>query len=288
MRTDVLNALSVDLEEWFQRRPLHEAIPCCDWERCPGRLEANTYRLLAILAQARARATFFVLGWNAEHYPRLVRQIERSGHELAIHSYQHTAIGEQTAVQFAWEVARCQDIVERITGKRPRGFRATSAAPAPALSRVLATLLENAVEYESSPFSAGNGIPSFAHQIAVDGKGTISEFPVPAPFSPGNDRAASTRWCLPLAPHHLVRRGINMQNRRGQPALVRLYPWELETGLPRRLLPGGLITRGNAAARESSLTGLLREFHFAPISEVLAANRHLLPRFSLDVLAKRG
>jgi len=288
VRTDVLNALSVDLEDWYQCRAMQDVVPRHQWERCPSRLEANTFRLLAILAEAGARATFFVLGWNAERYPRLVLQIERSGHELAIHGYQHVAIGEQTAVQFAWEVARCQEIMEQVAGKRARGFRAASAAPAPAIPRVLATLLENGIEYDSSPSSVGTDAPRYAHQVALDGKGTILEFPISKPFFAGADGRATTTICLPLTPLHLVRRSIRGLNQSGQPALVCLYPWELETDLPRQVLPRSLLPLENALRRESRLAALLRDFHFAPVAEVLEANRHILPCFSLDVFDKPG
>jgi len=244
-------------------------------------------RVLEILDAHGARATFFVLGWNAERYPRLVLQIKRSGHELAIHGYQHVAIGEQTAVQFAWEVARCQEIMEQVASKRARGFRAASAAPAPAIPRVLATLLENGIEYQSSPFSAAGGAPPYAHQVAVDGKGAMLEFPVYKPFLARGDMGPSAGSRLPLAPLHLVRRSIRGLNESGWPSLVCLYPWELETDLPRRLLPRRLLPVENAASRESKLTALLRDFNFAPVAEVLEANRHILPRFSLDLFGNR-
>lgn len=285
----MLNALSVNLEDWYQDSALADVIPRHRWERFPSRLEANTFRLLALLHEAQTKATFFVLGWSAERYPRLILEIERSGHELAIHGYQHLPVREQTPLQFAWEMSRCQEVVQQITGKRSRGFRAPVLSAVVEAPWALYTLLENGIEYESSAFPADGGFHCRPHWVTIDGKGMLVEFPISAPGPWQRKRAVSAPRRLPLLPYGIVRRTVKRANAAGQPALVCMHPWELDGELPpARLLAGRWPPFGNAARRESRLADLLREFQFGTVAQVLDVNLHLLPCVSLGNYANRN
>jgi len=288
--TNVLNALTIDLEDWFQVSNLEHLIPRHHWHRYPSRLEASTFRLLAILGEANVRATFFVLGWNAERYPQLIREIHRSGHELAIHGYQHRPLYQQTPIQFAWEISRCQEIIECITGVRPRGFRAPSFSVVADSLWALEILAEHGIQYDCSVFPVYHhrygipGAPRFPHRISLNGKGSLVEFPV--------STLAVGRWnlgfsggaYLRLLPYPIVRRGIRSLNRAGQPAHVYLHPWELDPGLPRQRLsiPTSILAYGNLHTTERKLLALLEDFEFAPAGEVLAGYTPRLASYDID------
>lgn len=284
------NALTIDLEDWYQVSNLEHLIGRHEWHRCASRLEANTFRLLAILAQARVRATFFVLGWNAERYPQLIREIRKGGHEVAIHGYQHRPLYQQTPVQFAWEISRCQEILECITGARVRGFRAPSFSVVADSLWALEILAEHGIEYDCSIFPGYHHrygmprAPRFPHRICFNGNGSLVEFPV-STMSLG-------RWnlgfCggayLRLLPYLLVRRGIQRLNRAGHPAHVYLHPWELDPDLPRQRLPLpiAVLSYGNLHTTERKLVALLQDFHFAPAGEVLASHSPNLASYDIE------
>jgi len=286
----VLNALTVDLEDWFQVSNLERVIGRENWDRCEQRLEASTYRLLALLDEAEVKATFFVLGWNAERYPGLVREIWRRGHEIGIHGYRHALVYEQTPVQFAWEINRCVQLVGEITGEQPVGHRAASFSLVPRTLWALEVLREQGIGYDSSIFPVRHhryGLPHsprHPYRITMGGKPALVEFPVSTLSLWGQNLGFSGGAYLRLLPYWVVAAGISRLNRQGQPAVVYLHPWDLDTGQPRQKLNPWLYLRcyGNLEQTEPKLQNLLADFEFAPMREVLAGQAERLPSFSLE------
>ncbi len=132
----VANALTFDLEDWFQVSNVEHLIPFAQWETCDSRLERNTRRLLELLARAQVSATFFVLGWNAERFPHLVQEIAEAGHEIASHGYAHRLVYEQTPEAFAADLARANEAIVKACGITPapiarRPFRSPPRPPGP-------------------------------------------------------------------------------------------------------------------------------------------------------------
>ena len=122
----IVNAMSVDVEDYFQVSAFENTISSKDWDQLPCRVEANTNRILDLFAEHDAKATFFMLGWVAERYPGLVRRIVDSGHELASHGYTHTRVTQQTPEAFSEDIAKTKTLLEDIAGCEVLGYRAAS------------------------------------------------------------------------------------------------------------------------------------------------------------------
>ena len=200
------------------------------WDQCPSRLEGTTYRLLALLDEAKVKATFFVLGWNAERNGSLVREIARRGHEIALHGYHHALVYEQTPVQFAWEVARCCDLLAEITGERPAGLPRRVVLGRARSLWALEVLHEHGLRYDSSIFPVRHrrygipGSPRFPYRIVAGAGAPLPSCPSRRWPGPGAAWASAgaptcaccpTRWCSGAS---------GASTRMGQPAVVYLHP----------------------------------------------------------------
>src|SRR3954470_18435263 len=142
-------ALSIDVEDWFQTENMKHVIPRGSWDSCELRVERNTMRMLEILDQQNARATFFVLGWVAEKCPQLVRSISAEGHEVASHGYGHELVYTLNARQFRADIARSKAVLEEVTGKAVQGYR----APCFSITEWAITILgEEGFRYDSSMY----------------------------------------------------------------------------------------------------------------------------------------
>ena len=122
----IRNALTIDVEDYFQVAALAEAVDRKDWSSMEYRVEKNTDQLLEMLEQKNLRATFFTLGWVAERSPDLVRRIQKAGHEVASHGYSHQLVYSQTPEFFREETRKSKAILEDITGQPITGYRAAS------------------------------------------------------------------------------------------------------------------------------------------------------------------
>src|SRR5210317_1700704 len=122
----IVNAMSVDVEDYFQVSAFENTIDSKDWGKLPCRVEANTNCILDLFAEHDTKATFFMLGWVAERYPGLVRRIVESGHELASHGYTHTRVTQQTPEAFSEDIAKTKTLLEDVAGCEVLGYRAAS------------------------------------------------------------------------------------------------------------------------------------------------------------------
>ncbi|MBV1870721.1 MAG: polysaccharide deacetylase family protein, partial [Gammaproteobacteria bacterium] len=124
--TQIINALTVDVEDYFHVAAFNQVIKPNDWDGMQWRFNQNTKRMLDLFDQFGVKATFFVLGWCAERDKALVAEIDRRGHEVASHGYSHQLVYSQTPEQFRSETIKSKDILESITGKPVKGYRAAS------------------------------------------------------------------------------------------------------------------------------------------------------------------
>lgn len=273
----IVNALTVDVEEYFHPNAMDAAVTPEEWECLPHRVEGNTLRMLELLAELGVRATFFVLGWVAERWPHLVRDIARAGHEIACHGYAHRLVYKLGRDGFEADVARARRVLEDCLGARVSGFRAASWSIVAGTLWALDVLVEQGFRYDSSIFPIRHdiyGIPGFSRfpvrlRCAA---GEILEIPPSTVQFLGQNWPVAGGGYLRLLPYRFTRWSICRINRRdGAPAMVYVHPWELDVDQPR--LNAGRIARlrqyTNLHRTEPRLRRLLSEFTFAPIAEAV-------------------
>ncbi len=271
------DALSVDLEEYFQVSNFDNVIDRRSWNEIPSRLEAPTLRLLDRFDETGSRATFFVLGWIAERHPRLLRTIAERGHEIACHGYGHQLVYEIGAERFREDVRRARGVIGDATGRAPAGYRAPSYSITRRSLWALEILVDEGFEYDSSIFPIRHhryGIPDFSRvpvRVELPGGRSIREFPMTTlPIG---------RLRLPLAggaylrflPPALFRWGFDRLRRAGEPIVLYVHPWEVDADQPRQEVGWKIRTNHyfNLRHTEGRLTRLLSGHRFRPLREVL-------------------
>jgi polysaccharide deacetylase family protein (PEP-CTERM system associated) len=283
MRTDtIVNALTVDVEDYFQVQAFAGVISPDQWDGFESRVEANTHRVLDLLAGHGLKATFFVLGWEAERRPDLVRRIAAEGHEVACHGYGHQLIYRIGPEAFRRDVRQAKALLEDIVGHPVNGYRSPSYSITARSLWALDILIEEGFSYDSSIFPVIHdtyGIPDaprFPHVIQRP-SGTIVEFPP----STLEMRGFGLTYRLPVAgggylrlfPASLVRWALaSIARREAKPAVLYFHPWELDPGQPR--IRAGLKSRLrhylNLRTTEDKLRRLFKDIPFAPMAQVLA------------------
>jgi polysaccharide deacetylase family protein (PEP-CTERM system associated) len=273
----MLNALTIDVEEHFQVHAFESLVDRSDWDRYPSRVVANTRRILELLARCDVRATFFVLGWVADRYPELVREIADAGHEIGTHGYWHELIYRQTADQFAADLRQSVQAIERAaSGIRPLGYR----APAFSITRqslwALDILREQGMRYDSSIFPlAGHdryGIPD-ADRFASKVRDSLWEFPASTVRMGARNLPVAGGGYFRLYPLWMTQRAIRHINGEGHPAIIYLHPWEFDPEQP-RVRGAPMVSRFrhyvNLQRTERRLQTLLQKFSFGTMREVFA------------------
>lgn len=273
----MINALSVDVEDYFMVENFAATIRFEDWEKYPLRLEKSTGKLLEIFRKCKVKATFFVLGWVAEKLPRLVQQVAAEGHEIACHGYSHRRVDELGKERFAEEIKKAKLILENLVGKPVVGYRAATYSLNEKTPWAWDILAEAGFRYDSSyrPF-LGHILPRMpvnrAEEIRTKGGKTLVEFPITVEKILGLRLPLYGGGYLRLFPISWIAGGIRRLNARGMPANVHLHPWEVDPEQPR--LPASPLARFrhyvNLARTEEKLAFLLQRFSFAPIREVLS------------------
>jgi polysaccharide deacetylase family protein (PEP-CTERM system associated) len=231
-----------------------------------------------MLSDAKRSATFFVLGWVAERHPGLIRAIRALGHEVGCHGYGHQMITRLSRPQFAEDIRRAKGTIEDAAGAEVIGYRAPTFSVVRETLWSLESLAEAGFQYDSSIFPIVHdryGIPDamrFPHLLAAGSGRVIAEFPLSTLRWGGWRFPVAGGGYLRLLPYAVTRWAVNRLNREGHAAIVYLHPWEIDPGQPR--LPAGRMTRFrhsvNTDTTEGKLRRLLRDFHFAPVRDVLA------------------
>jgi polysaccharide deacetylase family protein (PEP-CTERM system associated) len=275
--TEIINAMSVDVEDYFQVSAFENIVSREEWGRFASRVEANTDRLLALFDDAGVRATFFVLGWVAERYPALVRRIAAQGHEIASHSYAHRLVYELTPDEFRADLRRARSAIEAAAGTPVRGYRAPSYSVVARSTWALEILAEEGYVYDASIFPIRHdryGIPDaprHIHRIEL-GSRSILEVPGSTVRYAGVNLPIAGGGYFRILPYQWTRWGIRHLNRsEKRPAVFYIHPWEIDPGQPR--LPGSRLSRArhyrNLSKTEERLKRLVRDFRFGPIEQVL-------------------
>jgi polysaccharide deacetylase family protein (PEP-CTERM system associated) len=273
-----INAFTVDVEDYFHVAALSSAITRESWPTHESRVERNTERLLALLAERGVRGTFFVLGWVAERTPGLVRRIAASGHEIACHGFSHQLIYQQAREEFREETVRAKRLLEDLIGETVLGYRAASFSVTRDSLWALDTLIDAGFLYDSSIFPIRHdryGLPGAApepNRLSAPSGRTLVEFPMSAARFLGVQVPVSGGGYFRLLPFWVTKSGLKQINeRRGLPFTFYLHPWELDPGQPRFKVSALSRFRHytNLARCEDRLRRLLEEFEFTSMREAL-------------------
>jgi polysaccharide deacetylase family protein (PEP-CTERM system associated) len=271
------NALSFDLEDYYHVNAF-ESVNRGNWGEYTSRVVQSTQRVLELLDQGGCKATFFTLGWVAENYPELIREIDQRGHEIACHSDKHRRIFEMTAAEFRDDSRVAKDRLEQIIGRKIIGYRAPSFSITKDSLWAFEILVELGFRYDSSIFPVDHpnyGMPRgprTAFRVPTP-RGSIIEFPMPTLELGGTRSPFGGGAYLRLLPYWYTRWGIRFLNQReGQPACVYVHPWEIDTGQPR--MKGSVTARMRhylgLRGLETKLRGLLRDFSFQTMGTLIA------------------
>ena len=278
--TPVVNAMSVDVEDYYHVSAFDGIVSRGHWHEFESRVVANTGRLLDLFARSNTRATFFVLGWVAERHPSLVREIAAAGHEVASHGYHHQLAYMLTPQQFREDVRSAKSILETVAGRPVFGYRAPSYSIVRSNLWTLDVLIEEGYTYDASIFPIRHdryGIPEADRHVHVLSRpsGRLLEFPPSTVRVAGVNLPVSGGGYFRLLPYVWTTWGIGRLNREGRPAMFYVHPWELDPAQPR--LQVGRLTQmrhyGRLSSTERRLTRLLNEFRFAPVADVMQASR---------------
>ena len=273
----IRNALTVDVEDYFHVSAFAKNIKQRDWGSYPARVEKNTHQLLDLFDEYQVKATFFVLGWVAEHTQGLINEIASRGHEVACHGYSHQLVYNQKPEIFREETLRSKQLLEDIVQLPVRGYRAASYSITERSLWALDILAEAGFDYDSSIFPVRHdryGIPDaeeMPHRLKTPGGHSLIEFPL--------STAKLFNYRLPVAgggyfrlyPYAVTRAGLGQINRRQQPFIFYLHPWEIDPDQPR--VSASWFSRfrhyNNLDKCESRLRHLMTDFQFGTAWDVL-------------------
>lgn len=273
----MLNALSVDIEEWFQVGAFERTIDRADWDTLESRVAANTGAVLDLFAAAGVKGTFFTLGWVAHRHPALIRRIVAEGHELASHGWDHQRVFTFTPDQFRADLARSRAALEDAGGVAVTGYRAPSFSIDTRTPWAHPILAEGGYAYSSSvaPITHDHygwvDAPRTAHRPLPDAP--LIELPITTMAVLGKEVTAGGGF-FRLLPGRLTDGAVRAANARGAPAVFYFHPWEVDPGQP-RVRNAPLKSRLRHYARLGAMAGkldrLVRRHQWGRVDAVVAA-----------------
>ena len=280
------NALSVDVEDWFQVGAFETAISRDAWDTLPRRVEDNVLKVLDLFDEAAVKATFFTLGWIAEHHGPLLRRIAEAGHEVASHGWDHRRVFTMDAAEFRADLATAKAAIEEAAGVAITGYRAPSFSIDARTPWAHPVLAEQGYAYSSSVAPLRHDhygwpeSPRFAWRPIAGAE--LIELPVTTVDLGGKRLAAGGGGFFRLLPYAFARWAIDRVNiRDGRPAIFYFHPWEIDPHQPRVAnapLKSILRHYTNIAAMRPKLRKLLRDYQWCRTDQVAAAERARLDR----------
>jgi polysaccharide deacetylase family protein (PEP-CTERM system associated) len=271
----IVNAMSVDVEDYFQVEALSQAISRDAWENLPRRVERNCERLLALFAESKIHVTFFVLGWIAERHPAMVRRMAEAGHEIASHGLKHERADRQTPEQFRADIRRSKTLLEDIGGVPVKGYRAATFSIGATNLWTFDVLAEEGFAYSSSLYPIAHdlyGMPDAPRAPFRAGTKGLIEIPLSTLHLFGRNFPCAGGGYFRLLPYAVSRWSFGRLNAREQrPGVFYLHPWEIDPEQPRQ---AGLTVKSrfrhylNLARMEDRLRRLTRDFAWGRVDEV--------------------
>lgn len=239
MATTITNAMTVDVEDYFQVSAFEKHIARSDWNSLPCRVENNTRRILELFARHEIRATFFTLGWVAERFPDLIKRIVAAGHELACHGYSHTRVTEQTPEQFREDVVRAKSVLEDLGSAEVIGYRAASYSIGASNLWALDILEEVGFDYSSSIYPIKHDLygmpdaPRFSFKPTE--KQSLLEIPVTTYRIGTNNIPCGGGGYFRLFPYSVSKWALkNVNGNDQQSAVFYFHPWEIDPEQPKQ------------------------------------------------------
>lgn len=274
MSMTIVNALSIDVEDYFQVSALAPHFPRGGWDGIPCRVERNIDVILALLDSYGVRATFFTLGWIAERYPKLVLRIAEAGHEVASHGYGHERASAQSPQCFLTDIKLARMVLEDLSGRAVVGYRAPSFSIGKSNSWAHDCIAEAGYGYSSSIYPVRHdhyGVPD-APRFPYRLDSGLVEVPVTTMRWLGRNWPAGGGGYFRLLPYAISRWQIEKVNRDdGRPAIFYFHPWEIDPGQP-RVREASVRTRFrhylNLERTEGRLHRLLSDFEWGRVDEV--------------------
>ena len=280
--TSICNAFTVDVEDYFQVSAFESCVERERWPEFESRVEANTFRIADLLDGANVCGTFFILGWVAERFPSLVRELRARGHEIGSHSYWHRLIYSQSPEEFRADLKQSRDVLQDVLGEPVISYRAPSFSITQKSLWALDILAEEGFQIDSSIFPVYHdryGIAGARRDIHFQQtkSGKLAEFP-PSVFKMG-------WWNLPISgggyfrlyPLAFTRYCLSQLNTHTrQPFMFYIHPWEVDPQQP-RLPETSLMSKMrhyvNLHTTEAKLRALLGQFAFGRVDEIV--DRHV-------------
>jgi polysaccharide deacetylase family protein (PEP-CTERM system associated) len=272
----VKNVMSVDLEDWFCVYNLSRFIPYADWDKCESRVEQNTLRLLGLFRQRRVEATFFVLGWVADRFPDLVKEVERQGHEIATHGYSHRLLTFMEPEEFRVDLQRSLEALAKATSQEVRGFRAPSFSVTRKTLWAADILKESGIRYDSSVFPV-RFHPEYGIADAELGPYQLTEGLTELPMGVAEVLGRRVPCCgggyFRLYPYAVTRWLMRRCNEQRRPVMFYLHPWETDPEQPR--VEGLSWSKrfrhyNNLTKTQGRIERLLDDFSFTSARKLLA------------------
>jgi polysaccharide deacetylase family protein (PEP-CTERM system associated) len=273
----MINVLTVDVEEYFHPNEVQPYLDPTRWGSLPSRIDSQLSRILDLFQEKQIKATFFILGWVAEHHPQAVAAIAAAGHEIGCHSYAHELVYRMEPAQFRRDTKRAVAAIEDACGATPRVYRAPSYSITLESLWALEILVQCGFTHDSSIYPIAHdryGIPGFKrHPHVIETQsGPIHEFPI-ATVQLAKDQIAPVGGgaYLRLLPSRYISAGIRRVNRdEKKPVCIYFHPWEIDPGQPR--LARGLVARARTytgiRGMSRKLNLLLTQFQFSTLTSV--------------------
>lgn len=274
-----VNAMTVDVEDYFQVQAFAACIARTDWDAIPRRIEANMDLILEQFERAGVRATFFTLGWIAERHPVLVRRIAAAGHELASHGYGHELVHTLTPNAFCRDLHRARAVLEDTSGVAITGYRAPTFSIGRRTPWAFEMIEATGHRYSSSVYPIRHDLygepdaPRFPYR---PGTGPLVEIPMTTVQLGGRNLPIAGGGYFRLVPYALYRAALRRFNRRENASGVfYLHPWEVDPAQPRIKEASRLASFRhyvNLGAVSSRLERLLRDFRWGRMDQVFASD----------------
>ena len=280
------NALSVDVEDWFQVGAFEGVIGRDDWAALQHRVERNTDVVLAMFADAGVTGTFYTLGWVAERYPQLIRRIVDAGHEIASHGYDHKRVFHMTADEFAADLKKAQAFIEDAAGEKVTGYRAPSFSVDPRTPWAHAVLAEQGYRYSSSVAPVKHDhygwpeSPRFAWKPLDDSD--LVELPVTTARLGNRIVAAGGGGFFRMLPYKFSHWAVSQVNGEGRPAIIYFHPWEIDPEQPRvenAPLRSKVRHYTKLSAMEGKLKRLITDFQWTRVDALVEGEAARAVRF---------
>jgi polysaccharide deacetylase family protein (PEP-CTERM system associated) len=286
---------TVDVEDWFHILDIPSSPPLARWASLPSRVEGNFFRLLDLFSEKQVHVTCFFLGWIADHFPHLVKEAVRRGHEVASHGYAHRLVNAMSREEFRDDVVRAKKLLEDVGGKPVLGYRAPGFSLTSETSWLFDEIIAAGYRYDSSIFPAvrgHGGNASFSRKPTVwgDSDRPLIEFPITVTDFGGQPVCLFGGGYLRFFPYSLIRREANKVLSRGRPVVFYIHPREIDPEHPR--LPMNAYRQFksyfNLKSTLPKVSQILDDFRFCTFQDLIAAEGHRPAASRLTTQTARG